>query len=1353
MAINPDIRDQAYQFFLEEAPELLQMLEAGLLTLSQERSTSKIHDLMRAAHSIKGGAASVGLEAIATLAHRLENIFKALYSDTIEIDTDLESQLLRVYDCLWLPLREEVTVGHFDAEQAVARAEPLFEQIEARLGDALHQKHNYIPSSADLGIDMVASIMEVDVTEGLERLAAVVAEPQAYEVGGELRAQAEVFAGFAELLELPGFGAIAETAQQALAINPERALEITQVALMDFERSRQIILAGAGQTTNAPTTYPSATLVELANLTEVMPTSPMEMVIGSGSDKLEPLQDLADNLSLTEASVTESGETIAESDSAAGLEILQDLIDTMSLADASATDAMEIIPESDPEAGLGTLQDLMDHQMSSGEVSTTDAVAIIPASDPESDPESDAESDNAAGLEILQDLIDNISLTEASATDAVATISESNAESEVGSDTETGLEILQDLVDNIPLTETSTTEPVEIITESETEPDTPAEWVSQDLVGDIPLLENIFSAPSITEAMTDDSFVAGEVADEITTLESAGIEENLAIAIDDDDANRPAITSKADIDDQDCPVTIDVDLGLNLNQQTDAPESLEEAVQSITEIFGDLPSLQDPSAPISPEVSPLDAIPTEPLEDPQATSLVLSSPNQPQSLQVSPSAELFRPISDQPESEFYIQQDSPPVATNLSIRVDSDRLERMNNVVGELAINRDGLSLQNEQLQNSVRGLLSRFSRFQNMVGHIQKLSDQMIAAPERYSYGVGNGAEAPERGLGSTTAQHPWGTGHQEETFSRLSPPLSPPGASTITAEFDSLEMDSYGALHLQVQGILEDLVQLKESVDDIALFARQSDQKLGQQRHMLTQLRDELIWARMLPLGEILNRFPRILRDLSTNYHKPVNLKITGTGVLVDKAVLEKLYDPLLHLLRNAFDHGIESAELRSQTGKPKTGQIEIRAYHQGNQTIIEVKDDGQGLNVDHIRRRALELTGVSAAQLAKVPDSQLYELIFEPGFSTALQVSELSGRGIGLDLVRSQLKSIKGTVKVTSWPGQGTIFTLSLPLTLTIAKLIIFLVGSTPLAIPADSVEEILTPQKGQTKQSGLQRFLYWREQIIPTYRLSDLLSYRCPLPETPPSKALVAFPTPKNWALPMLILRQEQRVFALEVDRLVTEQELVIKPFGNAIASPGYTYGCTILGDGSLVPVIDGAALLNHTNSKQTASPPSHRAESPTDMPDISRPVALPPSQPPTIIRTQVPTILVVDDAVALRRTLALSLERAGFRVLQARDGQEAITQLQKTSSVQLVVCDIEMPNMNGFEFLTQRRQDPKLAKIPVVMLTSRSNDKHRWLAMQLDANGYFTKPYLEQEFILALRQLISQAEPIDVTAVR
>jgi two-component system, chemotaxis family, sensor histidine kinase and response regulator PixL len=1228
MAINPNIRDQAYQFFIEEAPELLQVIEAGLLTLRQEKSTAKVHDLMRAAHSLKGGAASVELEAIKTVAHRLENIFKALYSDTVDIDTDLESQLLQAYDCLRLPLMEQIQTGYFDPEQALAVSEPIFAQIEQRLGDALNQADTYIPSSSELGIDMAQSIFEVDVGEGLERLAAVVANPQEYEVAGELRAQSEVFAGFAELLNQPGFGAIAQTALGALKAYPEHALAITQLALADFEFARKIVLASHVHSTEAKKISPCAALLALAHSSATQ---------------------TPDLTAISTPELTANPPAIVE-DTQATIPLFEDVsssteFDVSFLGTKASDDSYNV------ETG-GRLEEIFANPLEVLDVCS--AATGVP--------------DNPCHVEangVLEEFFTN----------PPEFLDECCVQTEV--------------FDNTELFE------------------------SQDVLAEI-----FADAPEFWEK----SSVAAELPEDTATLESqevlAEIFADVPELLDrhlpaaEVPENTEALEPEADSSTQDNQLAVPSSQSLVI----EPPENIEGVVQSIEQLFDKLPPVEEIPAPTISESNPASTAATNLL----AASLVPVQPIADELYQTNPASSLTEP----PQTELHSvptdsRQNQPTPVPTFSVRVDSNRLERMNNVVGELSINRNGLSLQNQQLQRAVRELLDRFTNVQSVVAHLRELSDQMLVAPER----------------------------HNKQA---LLPILNQLGElMTRQAEFDSLELDRYGVLNSNLQELIENMVQLEEAVDDVALFAKQSNRTLEQQRQMLTQLRDELMWARMLPLGEVLNRFPRVLRDLSTTYHKLVTLNLSGTGVLVDKGALEKLYDPLLHLLRNAFDHGIEAPEIRRQQGKPEQGKIAIRAYHQGSQTIIEVKDDGQGLDIESISKRAIEMGLLSPDQLVSTPNSRLYEFLFEPGFSTAKQVSELSGRGVGLDVVRSQMRSLKGSITVASSPGVGTTFTLRLPLTLTIAKLLVCLIGPTAVALPSESVEEIVVPKASQVKTTGEQRFLRWRGQVVPTYRLADLLDYTCPLPENSPSKALVSVPSPTSWALPMLVLRQEQQVLALEIDRLVTEQELVIKPFGCAIAPPSFTYGCTILGDGSLIPVIDGTVLLDQLLGHSQAE---------TRISTSFKPVLLSTSENSSITQTntaiatrQAPTVLVVDDAVALRRTLALTLERAGCRVLQARDGREAIEQLRQSTGVNLVVCDIEMPNMNGFEFLGQRRQDPQLSKIPVAMLTSRSNDKHRWLAMRLGATAYFTKPYLEQEFLAAVKHIIDDRKPELVSA--
>ncbi|ELR98793.1 Hpt domain-containing protein [Gloeocapsa sp. PCC 73106] len=1135
--------DQAYQFFIEEAPELLIVMEAGILTLRDNKSINTIHEIMRAAHSLKGGAASVRLEGVKTIAHRLEDYFKALYSDTVIIDEELETLLLQGYDCIKIPLLEQISTGTYDEIQALTQAEPIFSAIEARLGDALAHIDDYIPSSSDLGIDMVQSIFEIDVQQELERLIAVIAHPKDYAVAGEARALIDVFAGFGELLNLPGFRLIAQTALNALENRPEQALHICELMLRDFSASREQVLAGDRTSGGEPSS-------ELLSLSE--------------GESLPLLEDVFTQSELeTETS-----------------HLLEDLF----ALETETSSLLENVFESETETSP-LLEDIFE-----SETETSPLLEDVFASETETSP-----------------LLENVFESETETSPLLEDVFESEFES---------TSLLEDVFES----EFESTSLLEDVFESETETS--------------PLLEDVFASEFESTSLLEDVFTQSELVSEALSQAADKQETEAQEATIFDLTTNPSLE--------------DIFGQIEITEKIAEPQkNLDTVVKSIEDIFENLPAETDfpitkhePKEQLPPPVPPVKA--------------------------------------------------STTTVSNLSVRIDLNRIERINNLIGELAINRNSLSLQNEQLQRTVKELLNRFSRFQAMNKKLREVSDQILISPFS-QYG----------------------------TLSEY---------SYVASDFDTLEMDSYGTIHGMLQGLLEEMIQLEEAVEDIALFSRQSNQSIEQQRQMLTRVRDELMWARMLPLSEVLNRFPRVLRDLSTTYQKQVKLKLTGTGVLIEKAALEKLYDPLIHLLRNAFDHGIEAPEMRVAHGKPKEGLIEIKAYHQGNRTIVEVSDDGQGINLDKIGKKILEKQLLSPEQVAVASREQLLDFIFTSGFSTAEQVSELSGRGVGLDVVHAQMQSLKGSITVNSSKGKGTTFTLSLPLTLTIAKLLVCLVGSTAVALPSDSIEEIIIPQTEQVKISGTQRFLQLGNQIIPAHNLRDLLPYNCPVTQTFDSKILLSVPIPEDWALPFLILRRGHQVYALEVDRLLTEQELVIKPFSSTIAPPSYAYGCTILGDGSLIPVINGAILLEMMVEREIAPNPVK----------ISIPDGL------NTVKTT--TILVVDDSAAMRRTLALTLEKANYRILSAKDGREALDQLHKNSGINLVICDIEMPIMNGFEFLTQRRRDQEFLKIPVAMLTSRSNDKHRRLAMQLGADAYFTKPYIEQEFLKSIQQMITPTTP-------
>ncbi|RMF26338.1 MAG: hybrid sensor histidine kinase/response regulator, partial [Cyanobacteria bacterium J083] len=1119
MSINPDIRDQAYQFFVEEAQELLQIIEDGLLGLREDRDTAKIHQLMRAAHSIKGGAASVELDAIKSLSHRLEDIFKALYSDNINFDAELESLLLSAFDCLKDPLLAQIELGEFDAESALNKAAPIFAQLEERLSEALKETDSYIPSATDLGVDIVASIFEVDVAEAIEKLRQVVKEPDNYDIAAEIRNQVDVFNGFAELLNLPGFAEISQTAVTALAIHPEQAWQIAQLMIADCEKARTDVLAGDRQVGGKP-------CAELQFLTQASSLSQSLLSENSPAD----LNDI--------------------------------------FAEPWEFSSSELNPAIFADSELKLEENELEPP------SLDEVFGSPPAPQPVIAPTEDISLEDVFGTE--EELAEEEVTQVFSLSQELTQVEFSSSEP-----------LLNEVFAEIPATPVADSEPV-------------------------PSLDDLFGG-------------------DLALSETPNQPEEIALA-----------------------------------QRQSWENSLENTVESIQAEFTKLPGI---------ETKPL-KLPSRQLTKKTKTSI---KPNKSSAKQKN-------------------QKNS-----NLSVRVDMARLERMNNLISELIINRNSLALQNEQLQASVKQLREKFTRFRDITGLLRETSDKMLV--------------------------------NNQKTYQTNF--INYNNSALRQGEFDVLEMDSYNQVDTLVQNVLEEMMQLEETADDIGLFAKQSDESIEKQRQMIGQMRDELMWARMLPLSQILQRFPRILRDLSNTYNKPVNLKMTGTGVLVDKAVLEKLYDPLLHLLRNAFDHGIENTQLRHQAGKAEQGTIEIDAYYQGNQTIIEIRDDGGGIDYQKIARKAVSKGIISENQIATLSQAKLLDLIFEPDFSTASQVSEISGRGVGLNVVRSQIQALKGNVTVKSELNQGTTFILSLPLTLTIAKLLVCSANSLPLAFPSDSIEEIVIPTSKQIKVSGKQRLLYWRNELLPIYNLGSLLSYNCAVTKNSYSKALQTVASPADWALPLLLWRQSNNLFALEVERLITEEELVIKPFGKLIAAPEYTYGCTILGDGTLIPVINAPLLLDFVQGKISPDQPEMNQDL------ISTQTAtLALSEPENSLGTKqaikTDTILVVDDSTALRRTLALNLEKQGYRVYQAGDGKQALEQLNNNEAIDLVICDVEMPNMNGFEFLGMRRRSPKLKAIPVAMLTSRSNEKHRNLAKQLGADAYFTKPYIEQEFLAEIK---------------
>ncbi|MBI4782263.1 MAG: hybrid sensor histidine kinase/response regulator [Oscillatoriophycideae cyanobacterium NC_groundwater_1537_Pr4_S-0.65um_50_18] len=613
------------------------------------------------------------------------------------------------------------------------------------------------------------------------------------------------------------------------------------------------------------------------------------------------------------------------------------------------------------------------------------------------------------------------------------------------------------------------------------------------------------------------------------------------------------------------------------------------------------------------------------------------------------------------------------------VRVNLEQLERLDHLAGELLINQNQQTNQDIQFRLGVQELLASLRQHQRTLSELQSWSDVM---------GEGSVAQEPAQ-------------------------PIARP--SVASTAFDALEMDRYTDFQVLVQSALNDLVQLEMVGETLEHQIRTIRQTREAQKRLLTSVQDDLTTARMQPLGEVLNRFPRLLQQLAATHHKPVEMTLSGTHVLVDKAIAEKLYNPLLHLVRNAFDHGIESPEHRRASGKPEIGQIQIHAYHQGNRTLIEIWDDGQGIDWQRVAAQAVAIGLLSPEAAKTASTAQLSEFLFHAGFSTATQVSDLSGRGVGLDMVRSQIQASKGSIIVSSTPGQGTCFTLSLPLSITITRLMVCQNQGMTYALSTHLIQQVILPKGDQLSQTrSHQKVLRWQidqvDRMIPVYPLSELLHYPC------------SASSQQGTLSPVILMRSSNSIWGLQVDQMLGEQELVIRPLGTAIAPPPYVYGCSILGDSQLTLVIDPALLLQQFRQAQpSTSQPFTPSTPPLALRDAAHPFATSLPQTPA-------HILLIEDSLTVRQTLARTLQERGYRVSQVGDGLEGLAYLQQQADVHLIISDIEMPRMNGFEFLTQLRKTPDLQAIPVVMLTSRSSDKYRQFATELGANAFISKPY-------------------------
>jgi len=526
------------------------------------------------------------------------------------------------------------------------------------------------------------------------------------------------------------------------------------------------------------------------------------------------------------------------------------------------------------------------------------------------------------------------------------------------------------------------------------------------------------------------------------------------------------------------------------------------------------------------------------------------------------------------------------------------------------------------------------------------------------------------------------------------------------VARDFDPLEMDRYSNIQQLSRALAESANDMGSLKDLLQSLTSEAETLLVQQARVTTELQDGLMRTRMVPFKHHVARLTRLVRQAADESGKRAELAVEGASGELDRQVLDKMLPPFEHMMRNAVVHGIEKPEERQAAGKPATGRITIRLHREGAEMVIDVADDGAGLDVDAIRRKAYEKNMLKPD--SKVSDQEIMELILTPGFSTAETVTQSAGRGVGMDVVANEVKKLGGSLKISSVTGQGTNFTVRLPFTLAITQALIVRTGDEIYALPLPTVEGVARIARAdlETMLSQSEPSYEYGEE---TFRFRHLGMYL--------GGQSAKLPDDDSF-VPVILVRAGEHSAALLTDEMLASREIVVKSVGPQLSSVRGISGATILGDGRIVLILDINALVR------------------TGAPVVELKTAAPTP------RDDRPLAMIVDDSITVRRVMERFLERNGMRVVTAKDGLDAVSQLQDHKP-DIILLDIEMPRMDGYEFASHVRNDERFSDVPIIMITSRVGDKHRARAIELGVNDYLGKPYQDMELLEAIQRLLEE----------
>jgi chemosensory pili system protein ChpA (sensor histidine kinase/response regulator) len=615
----------------------------------------------------------------------------------------------------------------------------------------------------------------------------------------------------------------------------------------------------------------------------------------------------------------------------------------------------------------------------------------------------------------------------------------------------------------------------------------------------------------------------------------------------------------------------------------------------------------------------------------------------------------------------------PPLPSPAAmLRVNADTLDHLINEAGEVSIARSRVEAELRSVKQSLSDLRDSVSRLRGQLREVEVQADSQMQSRK---------SELEER-----------------------------------KSEFDPLEFDRYTRLQELTRLMAESLHDVTSIQQTLLKSLGETDAALLQQARTSRDVQQELMRMRAVPFSNLNERLYRVVRQTAREVDKKAELDIEGSQVELDRSVLEKIGAPLEHMLRNSLAHGIESTEARVAAGKPEIGKISITLRQESNEIALVMSDDGAGLDLDKLYRKAVERGVIEVHQ--PLTDLEKAQLIFASGLSTADEVTELAGRGVGMDVVRNDITTIGGRVDIATARGKGTTFAIYLPLTLAVTQVVMVRSGATPLAISAAMVENVLRLKSDAMAGLYDRRIIEIQDRSYPLHYLQQLLGANVATEIQPYNS--------------VLLLRSGIQRIALHVDELIGNQEIVVKNIGPQLARVPGVAGATVLPDGSIVLITNPVQL-----AQQIRLAPSKAALA-----------EAPASDPET--KGSAPIVMVVDDSLTVRKITSRLLEREGYQVLTAKDGVDALQQL-KDSLPSVMLVDIEMPRMDGFDLTKNVRGDPRTAAIPIVIISSRTADKHRNQAAQLGVNAFLGKPYQEAELLQHISSFVGAVVSADVTS--